>query len=69
MRPRPRYILKGGRVDLMAGMKPYKSAIAEIVKDTFNMGHNKFVAQFTQSHNNTANYLQCSSVVEGYLVT
>ncbi len=56
-------------MDLMAGMKPYKSAIAEIVKDTFNMGHNKFVAQFTQSHNNTANYLQCSSVVEGYLVT
>ena len=46
---RPRYILKGVRIDLTAGTKPYKSAIAEIAQDTFNTGHNKFTAQFTQS--------------------
>jgi hypothetical protein len=51
---RPRYILKGGRVDLTAGTKPYKSAITEIAQDTFIMGHNKFVAQFTQLHKNIA---------------
>jgi hypothetical protein len=65
---RPRYILKGGRVELTAGTKPYKSAIAKIAQDTFNMGHNKFAAQFTQSRKIIANYLQRSLVAEGYLV-
>ncbi len=55
---RPKYILKGGRMDLMARTKPYKSAIAEIAQDTFNTGHNKFTAQFTQLQKNIANYLQ-----------
>ena len=66
-RRRLRYILKGGRMDLTAGTKPYKSAIAEIAQDTFNTGHNKFVAQFTQSQKNIANYLQCTLVAKGYL--
>ncbi len=47
-RCRPRYILKGGRMDLTAGTKPYKSAIAEIAQDMFNTCHNKFAAQSTQ---------------------
>jgi hypothetical protein len=51
---RLRYILKGGRMDLMAGTKPYKSAIAEIAQGTFNTGHNKFAAQFTQLRKNIA---------------
>jgi len=50
-------------------MKGFKSAISEIVQDTFNTGQNKFAAQFTQSCKNVANYLQRSSVSEGYLVT
>jgi hypothetical protein len=41
---RPRYIFKGGRMDLTAEIKPYKSAIAEIAQDMFNTGHNKLVA-------------------------
>jgi hypothetical protein len=42
--------------------------VVEITHDTFNMGQNKFTAQFTQSHKNVANYLQCRSAAEGYLV-
>ncbi len=38
------------------------------MSDTFNTGHNKFAAQFTESRKNVANYLQCSSAAEGYLV-
>jgi hypothetical protein len=49
-------------------MKGFKSAISEIVQDTFNTGQNKFAAQFTQSCKNVANYLQRSSASEGYLV-
>ncbi len=48
-------------------MKAFKSTIAEITNDTFNMGQNKFMAQFTQSQKNVANYLQRTSD-EGYLV-
>ncbi len=55
-------------MDLTARTKPYKSAIAEIAPDTFNTGHNKFVAQFTQLRKDIVNYLQCLSVVDGYLV-
>ncbi len=46
----------------------YKSAISEIVTDTFNTGQNKFAAQFSQSRKNVANYLQRTSAKEGYLV-
>jgi hypothetical protein len=55
-------------LDLMAGMKSYKSAIAEIAQDTFNTGHNKFAAQFTQLQKNIANHLQRILVAKGYLV-
>ncbi len=55
-------------MDLLAGTKPYKTAIMEIAQDTFNTGHNKFTAQFTQLRKNIGNYLQCSLVAEGYLV-
>ncbi len=55
-------------MDLMAGTKPYKSTIAEIAQNTFNMGHNKFGAQFTQSQKNILNYHQCTLVAKGYLV-
>ena len=48
--------------------KGCKSAISEIATDTFNMGQNKFAAQFTQSRKNVANYLQRTSANEGYLV-
>jgi hypothetical protein len=42
--------------------------IGEIANNTFNTGHNKFAAQFTQSKRNMANYLQQTSAAEGYLV-
>jgi hypothetical protein len=48
--------------------KGFKSAISEITQDTFNMGQNKFAAQFTQSRKNVANYLQRTLASEGYLV-
>jgi hypothetical protein len=48
--------------------KGFKSLISKIATDTFNTGQNKFAAQFTQSQKNVANYLQCTSAQEGYLV-
>ncbi len=42
--------------------------ITEIAGKTFNTGHNKFAAQFTEFQKNVANYLQRSSVAEGNLV-
>jgi hypothetical protein len=47
--------------------KGFKLAISEIANDTFNTGHNKFAAQFSQSCKNVVNYLQRMSN-EGYLV-
>jgi hypothetical protein len=49
-------------------IKGFKSLISEIVHDTFNMGQNKFAAQFTQLQKNVANYLQRTAASEGYLV-
>ena len=49
-------------------MKAFKSSISGIKEYTFNMGHNKFAAQFTQSRNNVANFLQHMAINEGYLV-
>ena len=60
-----RYFAQGGGID---AVKPHKSAISEIANDTFNTGHNEFVAQFTELRKNIANYLQWSSAAEGYLV-
>ncbi len=44
--------------------KGFKLVISEITTDTFNMGKNKFAAQFTQSQKNVANYLQRTSAYE-----
>ena len=55
--PRARELVKG-----------YKSTISKIATDTFNTGQNKFAAQFSQSRKNVANYLQQTSMNEGYLV-
>ncbi len=49
-------------------VKPHKLTISEIANNTFNTGHNKFVAQFTELQKNIANYLQQSLAAEGYLV-
>jgi hypothetical protein len=59
-----RYFHQGGN----DATKGFNSTIGEIANDTFNTGHNKFAAQFTQSRRNVANYLQQTSAAEGYLV-
>jgi hypothetical protein len=62
----PRYYCpQGGGAELTKGLK---SVISKIPLDTFNMGQNKFAAQFMQSRKNIANYLQCMASLEGYLV-
>ncbi len=61
-----KYYPQGGGIE--AFTKRYKSLIAEIVHNTFNMGQNKFTSQFTQSCKNVANYLQRTSAAEEYLV-
>ncbi len=38
--------------------KVYESPIAEIAKHTFNTGENKFAAQFTESQERVAGYVQ-----------
>ena len=59
------YFSQGGGID---AVKPHKLAISEIANNTFNTGHNKFVAQFTELQKNIANYFQRSSAAKGYLV-
>ena len=49
-------------------MKAFKSAISKIAYETFNMGQNRFAAQFTQSRKNVVYYLQCTVADEGYVV-
>jgi hypothetical protein len=63
---KPGYFPKGRGVDTVA--KAYKSSIPEIEEHTFNTGQNKFAAQFTQSRENVANFLQRTTNDEGYLV-
>ena len=63
---KPRYFPKGRGMD--AGAKVYKSSIPGIEKHTFNIGQNKFAAQFTQSRENVANFLQQLANDKGYLV-
>jgi hypothetical protein len=48
--------------------KAYKSAISEIGEHTFNTGHNNYAAQFMRSRKEIANYVQRTSMDEGYLV-
>ncbi len=52
-----KYYPQGGGIEALA--KAYKSSIAKIMNNA---------AQFTQSHKNVANYLQRTSMAEGYLV-
>jgi hypothetical protein len=59
------YFARGGGFNVV---KPHRSAISEIANNTFNTGHNKFVAQFMELQKNIANYLQWSLAAEGYLV-
>jgi hypothetical protein len=65
-RRKPKYYPQGGGIEAL--VKAYKSSIAKIANNTFNTGQNKFAVQFTQSCKNVANYLQCTSMAEGYLV-
>jgi hypothetical protein len=48
--------------------KPFKSTVSEIAEHTFNIRENKYAAQFMQSREEVANYLQYTSAEEGYLV-
>jgi hypothetical protein len=64
---KPQYFPKGRGMDTMA--KAYKSSISGIEEHMFNTGQNKFAAQFTQSRENVANFLQRTAHDEGYLVT
>jgi hypothetical protein len=63
---KPRYFPRGRGVN--HSTKPFKSMISEIAEHTFNTGENKYAAQFTQPHEEVANYPQCTSAEEGYLV-
>ena len=57
-----------GGQNITSGPKPYKSKIAEICDDTFNVGSAKFVAQFQKSREGTAYYVQREiGGEEGYL--
>ncbi len=46
----------------------HQSRISRIEEHTFNTGQNKFAAQFTQSRENMANFLQRTANDKGYLV-
>jgi hypothetical protein len=63
---KPRYFPQGG---VIATAKAYKLPITEIAKYTFNTGENKFAAQFTESRERVAGYVQRSGMEESYLVT
>ena len=52
----------------MVPSKAYKLPIAEIAKHTFNTVENKFVAQFTNSQERVAGYIQRAGMEESYLV-
>jgi hypothetical protein len=59
------YFARGGGINVV---KSHKLAISEIANNTFDTGHDKFMAQFIESQKNIANYLQRSLAAEGYLV-
>ncbi len=56
---KPKFIPRGGGVESLS--KAFRSSTSEIKKWTFNMGQNKFAAQFTLSRKEVANYIQRSS--------
>ena len=61
------YFPRGGGGKLAAA-KAFKSLVPGIKEYTFNTGHNKFAAQFTQSRENVVNFLQQTANNKGYLV-
>jgi len=63
-----RYYPRGRGGGAMAPSKVYESPIAEIAKHTFNTGENKFAAQFTESRERVAGYIQQAGMEESYLV-
>ena len=66
---KPRYFpRRGGGGGAGATTKAYESPITEISKCTFNTGENKFAAQFTESRERVAGYVQRSGMDESYLV-
>ena len=67
-RRKPRYFPRKGGGNFTATAKAYKSPITKIAKYTFNTGENKFAAQFTESQERVAGYVQRSGMDESYLV-
>jgi hypothetical protein len=65
---KPRYFPRKGGGNFTATAKAYKSPIAEIAKYTFNTVENKFAAQFTESQERVAGYVQRSGMDKSYLV-
>ena len=66
---KPRYFpRRGGGGGAGATTKAYESPITKISKYTFNTGENKFAAQFTESRERVAGYVQRSEMEESYLV-
>jgi hypothetical protein len=63
-----RYFPRGRGGGATGPSKVYKSPIAEIAKHTFNTGENKFAAQFTESRERVAGYIQRAGMEESYLV-
>jgi len=63
-----RYFPRGRGGGATAPSKVYESPIAEIAKHTFNTGENKFAAQFTESRERVAGYIQRAGMEESYLV-
>ena len=62
------YGSSGYRGRTMFVSKAFKYPILEITSDTFNTGQSKFAAQFTQSRENVASYIQRSVEKEAYLI-
>jgi hypothetical protein len=63
-----RYFPQGRGGGAAALSKAYESSIAEIAKHTFNTGKNRFTAQFTESRERVAGYIQRAGMEESYLV-
>jgi hypothetical protein len=63
-----RYFPRGRGGGATAPSKVYESPIAEIAKHTFNTGKKKFAAQFTESRERVAGYIQRAGMEESYLV-
>ena len=65
---KPRYFPRKGGGNFTATAKAYESPITVIAKYTFNMGENKFAAQFTESRERVTGYIQRSGMDGCYLV-